>query len=338
MPPDLWALYRHMLFSRRMEEAIRDLWHAGLISAEMHMSMGEEGIVAGVLAHIQPGDALALDHRGTAPLLMRGVDPEKFLRELLGQPEGLCGGQGGHMHLFARDQLLASSGIVGAAGPAAVGFALAAQHLRPGHLAVAFFGEGAVNQGMLMESFNLAVAWQLPVIFVCKDDGWAIYTAREKASPNPITTRVAGFGLPTVSVDGRNVEEVWHAMHEAQTRARQGAGPTFLHARCIHLEGHMLGDPLFRAMRQPARELPGFVGSVMRAATRRRGAAARKRLGPLRDLTLRGPQIVRSQTAHADDPLVRARARLTGDAARLTALENEINAQVAALVARVQPA
>ncbi|NDJ76664.1 MAG: thiamine pyrophosphate-dependent dehydrogenase E1 component subunit alpha [Chloroflexi bacterium] len=337
MLPDVWTLYRRMLFSRRFEEAVHRLWDAGLISAEMHLSMGEEGIVAGVLDHLQPGDALALDHRGTAPLLMHGIDPERLLRECLGQEDGLCNGWGGHMHLFSREHLAASSGIVGASGPAAVGFALAAQHLRPGHLAVAFFGEGAVNQGMLMESFNLAVAWKLPVVFVCKDNGWAIYTPRERAISTPLIDRAAGFGLHTTSVDGRDVTAVWEAARDAQTRAREGRGPSFLHARCVHLEGHLLGDPLVRAVRQPLREIAPVFGPMLRAVTRRQGAPVRQRLGPLREVGTRGNRLVSSQRASDDDPLVWTRKQLTGESDRLSTLEAEVTAQVNDIVARVQP-
>ena len=166
MQPDLWALYRQMLRSRLFEEAVKRLWEEGLISGEMHLAIGEEAIAAAVVAHLGDGDAMALDHRGTPLLLMRGVDPVLLLREFLGQADGLCSGHGGHMHLYSRQHLAASSGIVGASGPAGVGFGLAAQYLRPGTCAVAFFGEGAMNQGMLLESMNLAVAWNLPVFFV----------------------------------------------------------------------------------------------------------------------------------------------------------------------------
>ena len=147
MTYDLWALYRHMLRSRLFELAVAKLWNDGDISGEMHLGTGEEAIAAGVVSQLTDGDAMALDHRGTPPLLMRGVDPVTLLRELLGRSDGLCAGMGGHMHLFSPEHLAASSGIVGASGPAVVGFALAAQRLRPGTLAAAFFGEGAVNQG-----------------------------------------------------------------------------------------------------------------------------------------------------------------------------------------------
>lgn len=171
MSHDLWSLYALMLKARLFEEATAKLWHEGMISGEMHLGTGEEAIIAGIVSHLKEGDAMALDHRGTAALLMRGVEPVLLLREFLGCKDGLCGGMGGHMHLFSKEHLAASSGIVGAEGPAAVGFALAAQYLRPGAIAVAFFGDGAMNQGMLMESMNLASVWKLPVLFVCKDDG-----------------------------------------------------------------------------------------------------------------------------------------------------------------------
>lgn len=100
MPPDLWSLYALMLKSRLFEEAIAKLWHDGLISGEMHLGTGEEAIIAGVVANLREGDAMALDHRGTAALLMRGVDPVLVAREMLGYPDGLCGGMGGHMHLY----------------------------------------------------------------------------------------------------------------------------------------------------------------------------------------------------------------------------------------------
>lgn len=173
---DSRSLYAMMKKSRLFEEAIAQLWKAGLISGEMHLGTGEEAVLAGVIPHLRQGDAMAVDHRGTAAFLMRGIDPVLLLREMLGRPDGLCGGMGGHMHLFSKEHLSASSGIVGATGPAAVGFAMAVQTLHPGAISVAFFGEGAMNQGMLMESINLAAVWNLPVLFVCKDDGWAITT------------------------------------------------------------------------------------------------------------------------------------------------------------------
>jgi pyruvate dehydrogenase E1 component alpha subunit len=123
-----------MLFSRVFEEAVTELWNEGLISGEMHLGTGEEAIIAGIVDHLREGDAMALDHRGTAAFLMRGTDPVLLMRELLGREDGLCSGRGGHMYLFSPELLAASSGIVGASGPAGVGFALAAQYLQSGAL------------------------------------------------------------------------------------------------------------------------------------------------------------------------------------------------------------
>jgi len=300
-----------------------------LISGEMHLGTGEEAIIAGVVAHVREGDAMALDHRGTAALLMRGVDPVLILRELLGRPDGLCGGMGGHMHLFSKEHLAASSGIVGAAGPTAAGFGLAAQYLHPGAFAVAFFGEGAMNQGMLMESMNLASAWNLPVVFVCKDDDWAITTQSERMTGGDLNERARGLGVPAVEVDGLDVIEVWEASHAAIERARSGQGPTFLHARCVHFEGHFLGLQLLRLVRDPLREMPGIALPLTRSFVHPGGAAVGDRVAGLKEVvaavlsTLRDPR--RDST---NDPVQRARETLLSDPGRLLELEERIEEEM----------
>jgi pyruvate dehydrogenase E1 component alpha subunit len=323
MQPDLWSLYTLMLRSRLFEESVAALWKQGLISGEMHLGTGEEAVAAGVVDHLRDGDAMALDHRGTPPLMMRGVDPVLLLREFLGRPDGLCSGMGGHMHLFSPQHLAASSGIVGSSGPAAVGFALAAVHLRPDSLCVAFFGEGAMNQGMMLEAMNLAVAWTLPVLFVCKDNEWAVTTRSSSVTGGSLSDRAGGLGMPTADVDGCDVEAVWHAAQGAVTRARNGEGPTFLHARCIHLEGHFLGDPLLRAARQPAAEMTKVVGPLLRSASKGKGAPIRERLDNLRMIgTLSAA--VQDQVSKAHDPLDRARRMLETDERRLKELEEAV--------------
>ncbi len=331
--PDVWALYRLMFRSRKFEEAVTRLWQAGQISGEMHLNMGEEAIIAGIVSQLIDGDALALDHRGTAPLLMRGVDPVLLLREFLGQPDGLCGGRGGHMHLFSRDHLAASSGIVGSAGPIAAGFALAAQYLRPGAVSIGFFGDGAINQGMLLESLNLAAAWKPPVCFVCKDNRWAITTQSAAVSGGHLLARARGFGLHALEVDGLDVIAVWQAAREALQLARAGCGPTFLLAHCVHLEGHFLGDPLLDMMRKPITSSRKRLIPLARSMLKRQGAPWRERLAAMRGMT----QTIRTaqqQRRSADDPLVRTRQKLS-DLARLTALENEVQQEVQRIVESV---
>lgn len=332
--PDIWSLYAHMRRSRLFEDAVAQLWGDGLISGEMHLGTGEEAIIAGVVAQLRDGDAMALDHRGTAALLVRGIDPVALMREMLGRSDGLCGGQGGHMHLFSKDHLASSSGIVGAAGPTAAGFALAAQHIRPGSIAVAFFGEGAVNQGMLMESLNLAATWELPVLFVCKDDDWAITTKPRTSTRGAMRERISGFGVHYEQVDGLDVESVWRAAHRAMERARSGRGPSFLHARCVHLEGHFLGLMLLRVARNPIREMPPVGIPIARSLFRSRGAPVRERWAGVRHVssaiisTLRDPR-----RRAANDPIERVRTVLATDPRRLAELEARVERELADVLA-----
>lgn len=327
MEADLWVLYRQMLRSRLFEEAVSQLWHEGHISGEMHLGVGEEAIAAGVVDQLREGDAMALDYRGTPPLLMRGVDPVRLLREFLGRPDGLCAGMGGHMHLFAPSHLAASSGIVGATGPAAAGFALAAQYLRPGTVSVAFFGEGALNQGMLMEALNLAVVWKLPAVFVCKDNQIAALTSSTAVSGRSPVARARGLGMVTTQVDGGDVEAVWQAACRIVARAREGGGPAFLHAHCVHLEGHFLGDPLLRFTRQPLQELKETIGPMLRSFARRKGASLRDRAESLGSITS-VEAAARKQTAKESDPLERARQKLAADPYRLLELEVEVREEM----------
>ena len=334
MGPDRVALYRRMLTCRRLEEAIADLWREGRIPGEMHLGIGEEAINAGVLDHLVEGDAVALDHRGTAGMILRGADPAAVVAECLGRPDGLCGGMGGHMHLFSKERLAAASGIVGAAGPAACGFALAHQQLRPGKVAVAFFGEGAMNQGMLLESMNLAATWELPVLFVCRDNGMSITTPSASVTGGDLEERARGLGVPGRSVDGADVDAVWSAADEMVDRARGGRGPSFLRATCVRPEGHFLGDPLIRIARRPVAELRPRVGPLVSAATSAGGAPAAERAASLGRITRMLGLAVRTQIGHAHDPVRRLRGRLAISSDALATLEREVELAVGAAVER----
>jgi len=334
MPIDLWSLYALMLKSRLFEESVTQLWQDGLISGEMHLGTGEEAIIAGVVAHLGAHDAMALDHRGTAALLMRGVDPILILRELLGKPDGLCGGMGGHMHLFSKPHLAASSGIVGAEGPAAAGFALASQYLHPGAVTVAFFGEGAMNQGTLMESINLAAAWRLPVVFVCKDDSWSITTQSDTVTGGDLNDRAQWLGVPGVCVDGRDVAAVWEAARKAIARARAGEGPFFLRAQCVHFEAHFLGYQLLRAVRNPVREMPKITIPLTRSFLSTSGASFRKRVDGLKSVLSAVLSTLRDPRRDPDsDPLRRTRRMLQTDSARLQRLEDDTERETGNIIA-----
>jgi pyruvate dehydrogenase E1 component alpha subunit len=325
-------LYSEMTRMRLFEEAIGDLWWRGLISGEMHLGIGEEGIIAGVMAHLEEGDAVALDHRPTAALLARGTDPRGLLLEMLGHEEGSGHGRGGHMHLFDRERLVASSGIVGSSGPLACGFALSGLRLRPGSVAVAFFGESAINQGMLMEAFNLAVVWKLPVVFVCKDNGWAISTRSGEMTGGTPGRRADAFGMPAWRVDGSSVSEVWAVAGKAVSRARRGRGPGFLWATCQRPRGHFEDDPLLRFVEDP-REVGGEIprlarGSMDRSAgeMRARGAGTRRLIGTL-------ARAAASRFGPRKDPIRKAAKGL--DESQLGALEAAARAEVDAVVREV---
>jgi len=328
MKPDLWDIYRQMLRSRLFEESVRDLWQEGKISGEMHMGLGEEAVVAGIVTHLEDGDAMALDHRGTPPLVIRGIDLVSLLKEMLGCPDGLCRGYGGHMHLFSPEFLAASSGIVGASGPLGAGFALASQLLRPGKIAVCFFGEGAVNQGMILESFNLAAIWKLPLIFVCKDNKLAITTYSPSVTAGSVMERVGGFGLPVFEVDGIDVEAVWQTAREAVSRARRGEGPAFILAHCVHFEGHFLGDPYLRIGRHPLKQMKKLSPSLMKSAVSVKGEPFLTRLKGLGKAASLIRQAVSDQKSRKFDPLYLCRLKLKGEKSRLEKIEGEVKSEI----------
>jgi len=325
---DSWHLYGQMLRCRLFEKEVARLWHDGVISGEMHLSMGEEAVVAGIVDQLVDGDALALDHRGTAPMLVRGVDPVALLREFMGRADGLCGGMGGHMHLFSQAHMAASSGIVGASAPAAVGFALANQRLRPGKISVAFFGEGAVNQGMVLEAFNLAVVWKLPVMFVCKDNDQAVATQSSKVTGGKFRDRALGFGLYAIEVDGSDVESVWNKVNFEMKRMRNGEGPVFVHAYCPHLEGHFLGDPLLRYSHLSLSGLTMFI-PIVKALIQSKGAPFRERTESLNGLLAIIRETNRKYRLQEGDPIPPMRNRLSSmDAEKLQAVENQVKIEM----------
>ncbi len=332
---DQWYLYTQMLRCRIFEEAVRHLWLDGSISGEMHLSMGEEAIAVGVVSQLVDGDALALDHRGTAPLMVRGIDPTLLLREFLGRPDGLGGGMGGHMHLFSAEHLAASSGIVGASGPAAVGFALANQHLRPGKISVAFFGEGAVNEGMLLESFNLAATWKLPVMFICKNNDMAVVTRSADVTGGDLIERAKGFGLRGVDVDGRDAEKVWIVANEEIRRLRQGDGPVFVNAYCEHLEGHFLGDQLLRYEHRSISETIKMAVPLVKAHTQSKGAPIRERTAALREMLAIIRETVGKHRSNEGDPIALLRNKLaTQDLEKLQAIETQVHEEIGKVLER----
>ncbi len=307
---DRRELFGQMVRARAFEEASADLWHRGLISGELHLGIGEEAVYAGVVSHLRDGDGLAADHRPSEPMLIRGTDPELMFLEMLGSEDGLCGGQGGHMHLFDPERRAASDGIVGAAGPLACGFALDSQIGHTAGVSVAFFGEGAANQGMLLEAFNLAVVWKLPVLFVCKDSALAITTRKSESVGGDLVRRARGFGLKASRVNGSDVASVWCSAGSAIKRARRGRGPSLLLCRVHRPEGHLLGDPLLRAVRDPVGQTGELGPPLARSLNAETGAHIFERLKAMSRIGGAIGVAAREAMFARRDPLSRARRGL----------------------------
>jgi len=324
---DLPELYRQMMRARAYELTVEDLWEKGLISGEMHLGTGEEAVAAGVVTHLTEGDGLALTHRCSPALVVRGVPLAAMLAELLGRENGLCRGRGGHMHLFSKEHVAATSGIVGASLPTAAGFALANRRLRPGAIAVAFTGTGAMNQGMALETLNLAVAWNLPLVIVCIDNGWAITTTSEAVTGGDLIERANGFGMRTASVDGREVREIHRITGKLVERARRGKGPSFLLATCPRLDGHILGDAMIRMAKRPIAEGKDTFGRVITSAMSRGGGGLADRAGGVTRMVTVMAKARRGTTRETRrDPIIKARKAMK----RREAERDRIDAEVAA--------
>lgn len=333
---DAESAYEALVRIRAVENAHAALWAEGLISGEFHSGVGEEAVALGVVGQLRDGDAMALDHRGTPALVARGVDARALLLEAAGCELGLCGGHGGHMHLVAPAVLAVSDGIVGSSGPTACGLALGARHDRADAVAVAFFGDGAVNQGMLLESFNLAVAWRLPVVFVCKDNGWAITTRSRDVTGGSVLARARAFGMPAVGVDGWKIDAVSDAAARLVERSRGGAGPGFLLARVRRPNGHFSGDPMLRTLHDPLGEGRELAPGLVAAARATPGASGPDRARAAGELCRRFAALAWQHARGDRDPVAHARRRLPAADADL--IDERVTREVDAVLADVRSA
>lgn len=239
MAADAAALYRTVRLIRRFEEHAIELVRSGEIVGGIHPYIGQEAIAAGVCAALRPDDLVTSTHRGHGHVLAKGADPRRVLAELAGRVGGTNGGRGGTMH--AADfslGILGANGIVGAGGPIAVGAAWAARALGRDVVAVSFFGDGAVNQGVLLESFNLAALWRVPVVFVCENNGYATTLTVEAGVAGSIPGRADAFGMPARTVDGQDPEAVHAVAAEAVDRARAGGGPSLVECTTYRFDAH----------------------------------------------------------------------------------------------------
>ena len=241
---NMLKLYTTMATIRNFEE--RGIPETGQrrMSGSVHSSAGQEAVPTGVCAHLSEEDYIGSTHRGHGHCIAKGVDPKLMMAELFGRTTGPNKGKGGSMHIADMSKgMLGTNGVVAASVPLAVGAALTSKLKNLGRVAVAFFGDGGANQGILHESMNLASVWKLPVIFCCENNGYAESTPVEYAlSVANVSDRAAGYNMPGFNVDGMDVFAVYDAAGQAVARARAGEGPSLLECRTYRYYGHTVFD------------------------------------------------------------------------------------------------
>ena len=236
-------LYRQMLLIRSFEEQVLDLYLRTLISGAAHLSIGQEAIAVGVCECLTRADSITSTHRGHAHCLAKGARPDRMFAELLGKVDGYCGGKGGSMHIADPETgNLGANAIVGGSLAIAAGAALSARLRKSDAVVACFFGDGALNQGLLLESMNMAAIWRLPLIYVCENNQYGEYTPAEQVTAGVVQQRGEAFGIPSAAVDGMDVLRVHQAAHAAVMRARAGEGPSFLICETYRYLGHGMSD------------------------------------------------------------------------------------------------
>ena len=243
---DIREALRLMLTIRLFDEQALSLYRAGEMRGTTHPYIGMEAVGVGVMQALRPNDYVTSTHRGHGHTIAKGGDPKRMMAELLGRATGYSGGKGGSMHIADMDKhMLGANGIVGGGMGLATGAALTAKLQQTGSIAVCFFGDGALEQGILHETTNLSAIWKLPVLYVCENNQYAMSTRSDwsVAGGDP-ARRAAGYGIPGVTVDGMDLFAVNAAATELGERARRGEGPAYLVCTTYRYHGHHAGDPL----------------------------------------------------------------------------------------------
>src|SRR5436189_1587778 len=218
-------MYRRMVMIRLFEEQVNDLYTRALMPGLAHLYIGEEAVAVGVCEALEPADYITSTHRGNGHCVAKGAALDRMFAELLGKEAGYCKGKGGSMHIADPDTgNLGANAIVGGSMGIATGAALAAKRLGNGRVAVCFFGDGALGQGLLYEVMNMAALWKLPVIYVCENNLYNEYTHNSETIAGDILTRAKGFGLQAASFDGQDVRAVYAAATDIVARVRSGDG------------------------------------------------------------------------------------------------------------------
>jgi pyruvate dehydrogenase E1 component alpha subunit len=239
--PDLERVYAKLLLIRRAEEEVARIYPSDKIKSPVHLSIGQEAVAVGVCDPLRADDVVSGTYRSHAAYLAKGGDLRAMFAELYGKDTGCCRGKGGSMHMVAMEQhILGTSAVVGTTVPIAVGYALALKREGKGRLAVAFFGDGATEEGVFHESLNFAALHKLPVLFVCENNGYAIHTPLSKRwATNRLCERVATYGIPAHKISDSDVLSLWHLAAGAYAAIRQGSGPVFIECQTYRWKEHV---------------------------------------------------------------------------------------------------
>ena len=244
----LLSLFDRMTLIRLMEERLRADAAAGRLPGAVHLYIGQEAVAVGVCANLRDTDWITSTHRGHGHFLAKGGDPKAMMAEIWGKRTGICKGMGGSMHVADLSKgILGANGIVGGGFAIATGAALATSLLGNNRVAVAFFGDGAANQGVFMECLNVSSLWQLPLVFVCEYNHFCEFTPTATVTSGDIVDRARAFKIPCEVVDGNDVVAVLNAAGSAIAWARSGKGPAFIEARTYRIQGHLESEDLFLA-------------------------------------------------------------------------------------------
>jgi len=236
-------MYRRMQMIRLFEEQVNELYTRALMPGLAHLYTGEEAVAVGVCEALRVDDYITSTHRGHGHCVAKGASPDRMFAELLGKEAGYCKGKGGSMHIAdPATGNLGANAIVGGSAGIATGAAFSAKHLKTGQVAVCFFGEGALGQGVLYEVMNLAALWKLPVIYVCENNLYTEYTHFSETTAGDILTRGTAFGVHSENVNGQDVRAVYEKAAKLVERARRGEGPAFLLCDTYRYTGHHVGD------------------------------------------------------------------------------------------------
>ncbi|OYD85168.1 pyruvate dehydrogenase (acetyl-transferring) E1 component subunit alpha [Azospirillum brasilense] len=241
---DLIKYYREMLLIRRFEEKAGQLYGMGLIGGFCHLYIGQEAVVVGIQAALKDNDDVITSYRDHGHMLACGMDPKGVMAELTGRRGGYSKGKGGSMHMFSREKnFYGGHGIVGAQVPLGTGLAFSHKYNKDDGLSAVYCGDGAINQGQVYESFNMAALWKLPVLYVIENNKYAMGTSQERASAGELHQRGAAYGIPGHQVNGMDVLEVREAADKWVEYIRSGNGPVILEMKTYRYRGHSMSDP-----------------------------------------------------------------------------------------------